>query len=307
METSIGVPTFWNRLAEAMYLKDSPTAEVRLSEPASFSLGRFRNSEPLPEVARPLLGEHGYLVVLQLKAIPFIEQFLRRIKVSSGYYPIGAVSAIDLREEPSVLLPNPFDALLLYVTQASLDEISYTHQAPRVERLVWPLGTFDPVVFYLGKALFHSMEQPHLISKIVLDHLLHAMNCHFVFSYGGVAMSTPPFRGGLSVWQTRRATEFLVAHLDGDITLQQIAEQCELSVSHFTRAFKKTFRMSPYKWLTELRVERAKDLMMTSRLPLVAIAARCGFTDQAALNHFFKRRYGVTPGVWRRENLRRIQ
>ena len=60
MDTSTQVPTVWNQLAEAMYLKDSPTAEVWLSERASFRFGRLQSSEGLREVARPVVGEHGY-------------------------------------------------------------------------------------------------------------------------------------------------------------------------------------------------------------------------------------------------------
>jgi AraC family transcriptional regulator len=300
MDMSTQVPTVWNQLAEAMYLKDSPTAEVRLSELASFSFGRFQSSEGLPEVARPVVGERGYIFVLQLKPIPFVEQFLGNKKVSSGFYPIGGVSAIDLREEPAVLLPNPFDALVLYVTQATLDEATYALQVPRVERLVWSHGVLDPVVHHLGKALLSSLERPHHTSKIFLDHILQALNCHFVCSYGGVVLSAARFRGGLSPWQMRRATELMEAHLDGNIALQKVAEACELSVSHFARAFKTTFRRPPYKWLVERRVDKARDLMTNSRLPLADIAARCGFGDQSALNRSFQRIHGVTPGLWRR-------
>jgi AraC family transcriptional regulator len=300
MAMSAQVPTVWNQLAETMYLKDSATAAVKLSERASFSFGRFQSIEGLPEVALPVVGERGYIIVLQLKAIPFIEQFLSKKKVSSGHYPIGAVSAIDLREEPAVLLPNPFDALVLYVTQAALDEVAYAHQAPRVEQLVWPHGVLDPIVQHLGKTLLSSLEHPHHASKIFLDHILQALNCHFVCSYGGLATSALRFRGGLSPWQMRRATELLEAHLDGNIALQLVAEACELSVSHFARAFKTTFRRPPYKWLTERRVNRARDLMTSSRLPLADIATRCGFADQSALNRSFRRIHGVTPGIWRR-------
>ena len=303
METDAIVPTVWNQLAENMYLKDSPTAEVWMSERASFRFGRFRSSEGLPDVARPVVGERGYIVALQLKAIPFIEQFLGNKKVSSGSYPIGAVSAIDLQDEPALFLPNPFDALVLYVTQADLDEVAYAHRAPRLEQLVWPLGTFDPVVYHLGKSFLASLEQPHDASKIFLDHILHALNSHIVCSYSGVTISAPKFRGGLSSLQMRRATELLEAHLDGDIALQQVAEACELSVSHFARAFKQTFRTPPYRWLIERRVDRARDLMTNSRLPLADIAARCGFADQSALNRSFKRIHGVTPGIWRRGRL----
>jgi AraC-like DNA-binding protein len=251
-----------------MYLKDSFTAEVRLSESTSFSFGRLQSSQGLLEVARPVIGERGYIVALQLKAIPFIEQFLGNKKVSSGPYPVGGVSAINLQEEPAVLLPNPFDALVLYVTQAALDEIAYAHQTPRVEQLVWPHGVFDPVVHHLGQTLLSSLEQPHHTLKIFLDHVLHALNCHFAYSYGGMTKSSPKVRGGLSPWQMRRATELLDAHLDGNIALQQVAEACDLSLGHFARAFKKTFRRPPHAWLTERRVEKAKDLMMSSRLSL---------------------------------------
>jgi AraC family transcriptional regulator len=300
MVTTARVPTLWNRLAEAMHLKDSLTAEVTLSEHASFSFGRVKSSEGLPEIARPIAGERGYLVALQLKAIPFIEQFFGNKKVSSGSYPMGAVSAIDLREEPAVLLPNPFDALVLYVTQPALDEIAYAHRVPRVDRLVWPLGQVDPVVYHLGWTLNATLERPHHTSKIFLDHVLHALHSHFVRSYGGVNLSATPFRGGLSSLQMRRATELLAAHLDGKIALQQIAQACDLSVSHFARAFKQTFRMPPYRWLIELRVKRARELMTNSRLSLADIATRSGFADQSALNRSFKRIHGVTPGIWRR-------
>jgi len=303
MDTDTRVPTVWNQLAETMHLKDSPTAEVWMSERASFRFGRFQSSEGLPDVARPVVGERGYIVALQLKAIPFIEQFLGNKKVSSGSYPIGAVSAIDLQDEPALFLPNPFDALVLYVTQDDLDEVAYAHRAPRLEQLVWPLGTFDPVVYHLGKSFLASLEQPHDASKIFLDHILHALNSHIVCSYSGVTISAPKFRGGLSSLQMRRATELLEAHLDGDIALQQVAEACELSVSHFARAFKQTFRTPPYRWLIERRVDRARDLMTNSRLPLADIAARCGFADQSALNRSFKRIHGVTPGIWRRGRL----
>jgi len=304
MNTAPRAPTVWNQLAEAMYLKDSPTAQVKLSEHTSFSFGRVQSSEGLPEIARPITGEKGFLVALQLKAIPFIEQFFGRRKVSSGSYPIGGVSAIDLREEPAVFLPNPFDALVLYITQAALDEVAYAHGARRVEQLVWPLGHSDPVVYHLGKTLFSSLEQSNYTSKLVVDHVLHALNCHFVCSYGGARISAPQFRGGLSSLQKRRATELLEAHLDGKIALHQVAEACDLSVGHFARAFRQTFHKPPYKWLTERRMDRARDLMTNSRLPLADIAIQSGFADQSALNRTFKRLHGVAPGIWRRTTTR---
>lgn len=301
---TIPIPTIWNQLAETMYLKDSLTAKVTVSEHVSSPFARLQSSTGLPDVARPIVREEGFIVAVQLKAIPFIEQFFSRTKVSSGSYPVGGVSAIDLREEPAVLLPNPFDALVLYVTQASLDEVAYSNGTSRVEHLVWPLGHFDSVVYHLGKTLLSSLEQPQHTPKLVVDHVLHALKCHFVFSYGGVKPSVAPLRGGLSSLQKRRATELLEANLDGKISLHQVAEACDLSVGHFARAFRQTFRRPPYKWLTERRVDRARDLMTNSRMSLADIAIQCGFADQSALNRSFRRLHGIAPGVWRRTTTR---
>ena len=304
MNTADQVPTVLNQLAEAMYLKDSHTAQVTVSKHASSPFARVQSSAGLADIARPIVREEGFIVALQLNAIPFIEQFFGRRKVSSGSYPIGAVSAIDLREEPGVHLPHPFDALVLRVTQASLDEVAYAHGARRVEQLAWPLGKFDPVVYHLGKTLLTSLQQPHHTSNLVVDHVLHALNCHFVCSNGGVKMSDPQFRGGLSTLQKRKATELLEANLDGKIALHQVAEACDLSVGHFARAFRQTFRRPPYQWLIERRVDRARDLMTNSGLSLADIAIQSGFADQSALNRTFKRLHGVAPGIWRRTTTR---
>ncbi|AXC14527.1 Transcriptional regulator, AraC family [Acidisarcina polymorpha] len=304
MDTSAKVPAFWNRFTENMYLRNSITAKVRISDRSMFRFGRVGSSEGLPEITRASGLPSDYLVTLQLKAIPFLEQFLGAKKVASGFYPIGGVSVLNLQERPAILLPNPFDTLVLHVTQSALDEIAYAHKIPRVDQLVWPHGHLDPVVYHLGQTLVASLDQPNHTSKVFLDHILHALNCHIVSSYGGLRISTPRSRGGLSPLQMRRATEFLEAHLDGNINLDQVARVCDLSVSHFARAFRQTFRRPPYRWLIERRVARAKDLIATSHLPLAQIAIQSGFSDQGALNRSFKRIIGLPPGKWRGETTR---
>jgi AraC family transcriptional regulator len=304
MDTSAKVPAFWNRFTENLYLRNSSTAKVRISDRSLFRFGRVQSSEGLPEITRGSGFPSDYLVTLQLKAIPFLEQFLGAKKVASGSYPIGGVSVLNLQEKPAILLPNPFDTLVLHVTQSALDEIAYAHKIPRVDQLVWPYGHTDPVVYHLGQTLVASLDQPNHASKVFLDHILHALNCHFVSSYGGLRISPPRSRGGLSPLQMRRATEFLEAHLDGNINLDRVARECDLSVSHFARAFRQTFRRPPYRWLLERRVARAKDLITNSHLTLVEIAMQSGFSDQSALNRSFKRISGLTPGKWRGETTR---
>ena len=89
-------------------------------------------------------------------------------------------------------------------------------------------------------------------------------------------------------------------NLDRNIHLSDMARECGLSVSHFTRAFRKSFGMSPYRWLLERRIDRSKALLAASDLPIADIALRSGFSDQAALTRAFGRIVGESPGRWRR-------
>jgi AraC-like DNA-binding protein len=94
----------------------------------------------------------------------------------------------------------------------------------------------------------------------------------------------------------RRAVELLREHLDGELKLETLAEECRLSVSHFARAF----RISTLR-----RVEIAKVLLSETNSSLVEIAAQTGFSDQAALTRTFANLVGATPGKWRREHSHR--
>lgn len=301
MRNTTKVLEFWTRFADDLHAGQS-SLRLQLSQFASFSFGRMQ-SKGLPEISRGTAGPRDYLVVLQLKAIPSIEQFLGKRRVSQGAYPVAGVSVLSLAEIPKVFTPHPFDALGLYVSQTALDEIAHSLRVSCVDRLVWEYGQPDSVVHHLGQTLVSSLEQPNGTSQLFVDHVLHALNCHFVSSYGGVRVPPPPTGGGLSAFQMRRATEFLGANLDGNINLRQVAEICDLSLSHFARAFKQTFRKPPYQWLLERRIEKARDLLLNSRLPLADIAFQCGFTDQSGFNRSFKKICGSTPGEWRRTTI----
>jgi AraC-like DNA-binding protein len=52
------------------------------------------------------------------------------------------------------------------------------------------------------------------------------------------------------------------------IRLADMARECGLSVSHFERAFRKSFGKSPYRWLLERRIDRSKALLATTELPI---------------------------------------
>jgi AraC family transcriptional regulator len=123
--------------------------------------------------------------------------------------------------------------------------------------------------------------------------------------YADSRKKSSPAVGGLAGWRRGRATELLRENLDGTVRLGDLARECELSVSHFARSFKASFGVTSHQWLTARRIERAKELLALSNLPLADVASQSGFGDQAAFTRTFHRDVGATPSQWRREHKRR--
>ena len=104
---------------------------------------------------------------------------------------------------------------------------------------------------------------------------------------------------GLKPWQIHRAKQLMLNNLDGDISVEAIAQACALSRSHFTRQFKRSTLLSPKEWMREQRILRGKQLLQTSRMLLADIALECGFSDQSHFCRTFIRAEGITPGAWK--------
>lgn len=169
--------------------------------------------------------------------------------------------------------------------------------------LTWPHCEMDTTLKHLGFTILSAIQHHKPASKLFIDYIGQAILAHAAHAYG-CASASQIYRGQLAPWQARRAEEFLNEHMHGDVPLTSVAAECRLSVSHFSRAFGRTFGQPPHRWLMKRRVDASKTLLLTSRLTLAEIAHSCGFADQPALNRSFKRIVGDTPGQWRRSRRR---
>jgi AraC family transcriptional regulator len=161
-------------------------------------------------------------------------------------------------------------------------------------------GARDLVMFGLAQALCGAMEQPGDGTTMFSDCIALAFFAHIVRAYGGIPTRGRTARGGLAAWQLQRARDFINVNLERDPSIAEIAHECGLSSDYFARAFKRAAGVTPYKWLTKTRVERAKELLKNPRCELADIAQLCGFVDQSHFTRVFSRSEGYSPGRWRR-------
>ncbi|OUP05537.1 hypothetical protein B5F35_17035 [Anaeromassilibacillus sp. An200] len=97
------------------------------------------------------------------------------------------------------------------------------------------------------------------------------------------------------------AASFLHAHLGEPIRVGDLAQKAGMSEFYFQRVFHEVMGQSPYDYLTRLRVERAKLLLLSSDHSVAEIAAMVGYSDARGLINSFKKREGCTPSCLRRK------
>jgi AraC-like DNA-binding protein len=97
----------------------------------------------------------------------------------------------------------------------------------------------------------------------------------------------------------RRMREFIHANHDKPVSLASIAGVVGLGRFSALRAFRQETGITPYQYLTSLRVEHARQLILRGN-SLSFTAMHSGFADQSHLTRRFKRHFGVTPGAFAR-------
>lgn len=115
-----------------------------------------------------------------------------------------------------------------------------------------------------------------------------------------VSLGAPDERGGLRPWQARKVRAHIERHITAPVPVADLCALVQLSETHFSRAFRRTFGTSPHAFVIRRRVELAAQYMLQTEAPLSDIALRCGFTDQPHMCNHFRQATGYTPAAWRR-------
>jgi AraC-like DNA-binding protein len=199
-------------------------------------------------------------------------------------------------------MDKPIHSLLCYMPRAALNALADQANVPRISELRYKpgVGILDETIKNIGLTLLPALRTPDRVSRLFTDHVTLALAAHTAQTYGGLQTALRPLKGGLAQWQERRSKEMIAGDLAGATPLHEVAEACGLSISHFSRAFRKSTGFSPHAWLLKARVEAAKAMLQKRGTSQSTIARTCGFADQSHFSRVFTGFEGLSPGAWRK-------
>lgn len=165
--------------------------------------------------------------------------------------------------------------------------------------LVPKLAVDDPLVASLIMGLDREAAKGCPEGNSYAESLATMLGVHLARNYAAKPLRIRDPRGALNRHQLARVIDFVHAHFAQDIPLSALATVAGLSSYHFARLFKQSTGLAPHQYLVQVRVERAKALLIQSRESVTSIALQVGFCDQSHFATHFKRAYGVTPRAFR--------
>jgi len=283
-----------DEIAVATARRSAPTSFVHATESARFIR---RAALPGVEALHATFVEHRYAPHLHAElTVACVDRGAARFALENHHHvaPAGTVFLIPpqavhtgeaatrggytyrvLYLEPTQLAARCDRTRLPYAWRASTTVVHYP-------RLVAALEQFHDAVA-TSAATLEQGEALATVTRLIDDVLGAPANA-------SVARDHPAVRA---------ARDYIHAHWCSDFTLDELARAVHLSAFHLVRSFREHVGMPPSAYRRALRVEAARKLLQSGEPPS-AVAAACGFYDQAHLNRHFKQATGVPPASYAR-------
>jgi AraC-like DNA-binding protein len=160
-----------------------------------------------------------------------------------------------------------------------------------VERL--DRGVADAVV-RLVRAGDDPLER-QVLAPLILEELVFRL-----LRSGGAALLRAVVGRGHDAQSIQTAMRYIRAHAARPLTVEAVARQVAMSPSHFAHRFRELARVSPMRYLKQVRLEQARTLLITDGLRIGEAATRVGYESASHFARDFKRSFGATPAAYLR-------
>ncbi|WP_160299953.1 helix-turn-helix transcriptional regulator [Devosia geojensis] len=160
-----------------------------------------------------------------------------------------------------------------------------------------PFGHVDTQALQIAH-LFKQELASGAANELYIDSLMTVLGLHVVRYYSNATEARAGVKAGesgLSQTSARRVQDFLKENFAGKVSVASLAELCGLSPGHFIQAFTRSFGVPPYRYLINLRLGYAAQLLSETQLPIAEVAYLSGFSSQSHLTSTMRKYRNFTP------------
>ena len=181
--------------------------------------------------------------------------------------------------------------------------------ADKVDSIVSDFGGREALLPAVSK-LHNDQLCTSVLTALWQDALVHGLSSAF-FDHGldlilrrlttqHSKLPSPRAVKPLSSKQLQKALDLIESRIDSDLRVHEIADLLGRDRRNLTRAFRDSTGYAPYEYLTNRRMERAKELLST-KCSILDIAMMVGYSNPAKFSAAFHRIYGCNPSTWRKD------
>jgi AraC family transcriptional regulator len=247
---------------------------------------------------RLFLAEHFLILWERVPALGEIEE--RPGLFMSYKKPPGMITSLLPGIRPAVRNRSDHQVLVCSIPARFLHELE-------LEMDKRPAGSFRPLYGNEDAALRRLMLS--LIggaaidgdrSSLRMESMFTELANRLLFVSRSVLQPTAKATHRLPKHLLRRVLERMHDELDSDLSLSTLAAESGYSRAQFMRLFKAASGQTPHKYLLELRLRRAQEMIAVRSNQLIEIALECGFRSHAHFSVAFNQRFGIAPNLYRK-------
>jgi AraC family transcriptional regulator len=156
----------------------------------------------------------------------------------------------------------------------------------------------DSQVVQILAILASELDRLDQINSAYIESVLFQLNTHLVRQYSKEVDSVVK-PSGMSPSRLNKVLEYVAAGLEEELRLAAMAQVAGISPYYFCREFKKTMGITPYGYIVQQRIDRAKALLQNTSKSITEIGAQLLFATPSHFTATFRKLVGCTPSVFR--------
>jgi AraC family transcriptional regulator len=217
----------------------------------------------------------------------------------------GAIwlSPAGVGKEIVLTAPIP-QTMHLYLPKALFDRLKDDFNLPiaPADSIRLAVGIGDEVIDQIGRSILSELAVETAAGRMYVETASLMLAARLIHKYCdcGSATLTTIDAHPLEHVRLRRVLDYISTNVDDDITLADLARVGGQSPFHFARKFTLAMGVSPKRYVSRMRLDKAMAELAGGRLPLAQIALNAGFSSQASFTRAFRRATSMTPQEYRR-------